>query len=261
MTMWTGRTVAGTIAALALAATVARADITAGGVDDPALGPGFAAQLSGEITARDVQALADARSLAEGTNVRMLMLNSPGGDVESALSIGRMVRALGITVIVPPGAECLSACVFILAAGVDRIPKGRVGIHRPYFLVPPGRDIGEALRRIEQDARDYLAEMNVPTRLAEDMFSIDPRDMEILDAERLRSYRLVGRDMVDREESALQLAEELGMTRQEYEAFAADINYRCTIFSGQRSALFDCIRTVAAEHGVPDASLLFGDGQ
>lgn len=259
--MWAGRTIAGTIAVLAMAATAARAEITAGTVDDPALGPGFAAQLSGEITAREVQALADAQSLAEGNNLRMLMLNSPGGDVQSALSIGRMVRALGMTVIVPPGAECLSACVFILAAGVDRIPKGRVGIHRPYFLVPPGRNIREALRQIEQDSRDYLAEMNVPTRLAEDMFSIDPREMEILNDEQLRAYRLNGRDMVDREESALRLAEELGMNRKEYEAFAGDLNYRCTIFSGQRSAMFDCIRDVAAEHGVPDASRLFGGGQ
>ncbi|MBP7002798.1 ATP-dependent Clp protease proteolytic subunit [Amaricoccus sp.] len=246
---------------MALSSIAASAEIIAGSVDDPALGRSFVAQLSGEITARDVEALAGARALAEATNVRMLMLDSPGGDVESALSIGRMVRALGITVIVPPGAECLSACVFILAAGADRIPKGRVGIHRPYFLVPPGRDIGEALRHIEQESRDYLAEMNVPARLAEDMFSIDPREMEILDDEQLRAYRLTGRDMVDREESALRLAEELGMSRQDYEAFAGDLNYRCAIFSGQRSALFDCIRTVAAAHGVPDASRLLGDGQ
>lgn len=249
--------IAGAIAVLVLATTAANAEITAGNVDDPALGPGFAAQLSGEIAPRDVETLAGAQALAEAANVRMLLLNSPGGDVESALRIGRMVRTLGITVIVPPGAECLSACVFILAAGADRIPKGRVGIHRPYFMAPPGRAIGEALRELEQESRDYLIEMNVPARLAEDMFSIDPRDMEFLDEEQLRDYRLTGRDMVDREESALRLAEELGMSRQEYEAFAADLNYRCTVFSGQRPALFDCIRTVATEHGVPDASRLF----
>lgn len=244
--------VAAAVAGLALAATGTMAEIVTQGGNDPTLGPIFVARLAGEIRPEDVEAMARAEGAFMAANVRLVLLDSPGGDLNSAMRIGRMIREVGARAIVPRGAECFSACVFVLAAGTDRIVDGTVGIHRPYFLVAPGGDVGATLLEIERIAREYLVEMNVPARLAEDMFSIDPRDMVVLDAERLREYRLVGRDIVAREEAALRMAESLGISRQAYEAFAADLNYRCTIFSGQRVALLDCIRAVATDHGLPD---------
>lgn len=253
---------ANAVAGLVLAATGTSAEVAVSDGNDPALGRGFVAQLFGDIRAQDVELLARAKGIAVSANVRIAFLDSPGGDVDSAMRIGRMMRALGFTAIVPSGAQCLSACVLVLAAGTDRIVEGAVGIHRPYFLAAPDGDVGTAMLDLEQAARDYFVEMNVPPRLAEDMFSVDPRDMVLLDAEKLRDYRLVGRDIVLREEQALRMAESLGMGRQAYEAFAADLNYRCTILSGQRAALFDCIRTVGAEHGVPPEMLeVFGSGR
>lgn len=250
------------VAGIAFTASGALAEITAGEVDDPTFGRGFVAEISGEISPQDAEAMARSTDLAAAAKVRFVFLDSPGGDLDSAMRIGRMLRAIEVTVIVPPGAECMSACVFILAAGTDRIVKGTVGIHRPYFLKSPEGDVGAAVLELERAAREYLIEMNVPARLADDMFSIDPRDMVLLDAEELRGYRLVGRDIVEREERSLRMAESLGISRKAYEAFAADLNYRCTIFSGNHAELFDCIRVVAADHGLPDETVrIFGGTQ
>ena len=70
----------------------------------------------------------------------MLLVDSPGGSVEPALAIGQLIRARGLDVAVgrieaghpTDDAQCASACVLLLAAGVGRSvgPDAAVGIHR-----------------------------------------------------------------------------------------------------------------------------------
>jgi hypothetical protein len=61
----------------------------------------------------------------------VLFPDSRGGSVSAAMAIGDAVRKTDLTVIVGPDDECSSACVLILAAGVQRRVVGRIGIHRP----------------------------------------------------------------------------------------------------------------------------------
>ena len=94
--------------------------------------------------------------LAARPTARLLLVHSPGGDVASAEAIGTMVRQRKLDVIVAatnpgncfdvpgnckPGAipeasirpgTCASACVQVLAGGVNRAVwlRGRVGVHR-----------------------------------------------------------------------------------------------------------------------------------
>ena len=74
---------------------------------------------------------------APGTQV---YLNSPGGNVGAAVSLGSMFRSRGVTAVVAgvtengvtvPGA-CYSACVYALVGASHRVVPGRsrVGIHR-----------------------------------------------------------------------------------------------------------------------------------
>ena len=62
-------------------------------------------------------------------------LNSPGGDVIEALRIGRLIRQKFMYTRVTSEAECASACVFVLQAGVLRVAAvgASVGVHRPKF--------------------------------------------------------------------------------------------------------------------------------
>ena len=51
------------------------------------------------------------------------------------MQIGATIRELPAQTVVDSGAECMSACIFILAAGVERLTfdGSRLGLHRPYF--------------------------------------------------------------------------------------------------------------------------------
>ena len=61
---------------------------------------------------------------------RILDLDSSGGQVESAIVAGDSIGESGWTIWVREGSICHSACVFVLAAGDNRLLSGKVGIHR-----------------------------------------------------------------------------------------------------------------------------------
>ena len=104
---------------------------------------------------------------------------------------------------------------------------------------------------MKAEAEAYLDEMNIPTRLVEDMFSVDPAAMRILTEAELGAYRLNSEDYVMREQRSQRNAAQNGMTREAYEIFRQDLNYSCTIFTGQPAPLEACVREVAARHGIP----------
>lgn len=65
-------------------------------------------------------------------------LDSPGGNVMEALSIGSEIRLRGFTTFVAGGKmQCYSACALIWIAGVRRymMPDARIGVHAAYEMV------------------------------------------------------------------------------------------------------------------------------
>ena len=59
----------------------------------------------------------------------IVLLDSPGGDGNAAMAIGRLLRAANAHVFVT--GQCASACIFLLASGVVRSAAAySVGIHR-----------------------------------------------------------------------------------------------------------------------------------
>lgn len=148
-----------------------------------------------------------------------LVVSSEGGDVNEAMRIGRFVRQKKMWVAVRPSdinGICLSSCIYILAAGVGKLPLGMIGIHRPYFPSRPNLEISEAIKSVLNESVEYFIEMNIPPSLAEDMFSIPPEEIKVLDDALLRKYRLDQSDMAYSEENDLRMAEYYGITRQEY---------------------------------------------
>lgn len=67
-----------------------------------------------------------------GTPIKVLFLNSDGGDVQESYSILKAVIENKISTVVLPDEECLSACVAVFAAGRERVltPTSSVGVHR-----------------------------------------------------------------------------------------------------------------------------------
>ena len=83
--------------------------------------PGSSARFASEIAAR-------------GEYVDMVQLDSPGGSVDDALAIGRLIRERGLSTRVADGALCASSCPIIFASGEARHAgrEAAVGVHQIY---------------------------------------------------------------------------------------------------------------------------------
>jgi hypothetical protein len=123
---------------------------------DPACGPDCPEWLSAEGRIGPGAAV-DLAGAIEGLNGRRLpiLIHSSGGSVPDAMAMGALIRAKGLAVAVARtlitdcptsapncrtgpgkaitgGATCVSACVLVLAGGVERLagPMPRIGVHQ-----------------------------------------------------------------------------------------------------------------------------------
>jgi hypothetical protein len=83
------------------------------------------------VTGEFTKGIAEAveQSLAATGSVRIVVLESPGGDVEEAMRIGRYIKQNGLETGV--ATECSSACTYSFIAGHERIllPGAQLGFH------------------------------------------------------------------------------------------------------------------------------------
>jgi hypothetical protein len=123
-------------------------------------------------------------------------LNSSGGDVSAAIELGEEVRKLSVLTALDDHAECLGACVLVLAAGVRRSPvPDRVGIYRlPDPKEPSPSRGGQKNAGPAKKVQVYLARMGMPDRLYKEMMQRSPDKMLVLDAARLKTFGLDGID-------------------------------------------------------------------
>jgi hypothetical protein len=151
-----------------------------------------------------------------------VQLYSRGGDVRTALNIGRQIRLLNATTVGPnlslkyPGSNsctsggaldqtvvyynpktgdgdddcmCASSCFLIWAGGVGR-NAGAMGVHRPRFDQQWYSKLDPATAEsyysaTTADIKKYLAEMDVPTETAALMFAYPSSGMYYLSAREL----------------------------------------------------------------------------
>jgi len=148
-------------------------------------------------------------------------LDSHGGSVFAAISLGRIIRQERVGMVsVRNNGQCLSSCVLILAGGLNR-PFGskNVGIHRPYLdTIHITTDEGQKrfYSGLEVTVKSYLAEVNVPESLYDMMMRTPPKRMRYLSEEELEYYNLSGLDTFHEEASTAKEALELGMTKSDY---------------------------------------------
>jgi ATP-dependent protease ClpP protease subunit len=133
----------------------------------------------------------------------IIHLDSPGGSVQTAFDIGRLLRSANAPVAIGPDKRCVSACVLILAGATGRLIDGRVGIHRPYFETPNTdvdfNDVQKVYNKMTEQIRAYLREMNVSDRLADDMMIVPPEKVRFLSSVELANYGLGLEDPVIKE--------------------------------------------------------------
>ena len=166
-------------------------------------------------------------------------IDSVGGDVDSALQLGRFFKKYKAGVSVSwTGTQlvknkfrvdttregyCLSSCVFILAGGVERNVEAqysKIGIHRPYFSDFDGNPSAEQVKiqrdKMLQKIRVYLDEMDINPQLADDMMSIPPNQIQYLTKNDLTRYRLNVADANNEESNIARLAHFHNISSAEY---------------------------------------------
>jgi hypothetical protein len=128
--------------------------------------------ISGEIVAGDYQRLL-GKILQDETRFlsqNKIILASDGGDVNEAIRIATLLKALYTSVVVGPlTGRCVSACFFIYAAAGQREVDGErlIGVNRPF--IEDSTAVGTENAALLQ-VRDFLRDNGVPNYLVEEMF-------------------------------------------------------------------------------------------
>lgn len=225
--------------------------------DDDVYGRVLTVGVFGTITANDSDVLLRAVSEVPDADIRIAILASDGGDLRAAMQMGRILRSQRFNAVISDGQSCLSACVFLLAASIGKTVNGNVGIHRPYFVAGSSGSVAEEIQQMKELSAAYFREMNIPDRLAEDMFSVDPAKIRILSPREMEDYRLNAKDFVAQETDIVRMMQEHGLSRAEYESLRADQDYYCRVFKGQNKRMQECVSGVAERHGVKMGGMEF----
>ena len=150
--------------------------------------------------------LADARKRSQqfslgGQPIVRVFLDSPGGQVQSAITMGRLLRASAAEVWVDRGNTCESACILVLSGGVSRnaVPSAKLGVHRPYFEKNQFARLSFAQSQkryaaLSTGVKDYLAEMGIADELYQTMMQVPSGEMQYLDQNTAERTALLGND-------------------------------------------------------------------
>lgn len=209
--------------------------------------------LSGRIDRDDYKRVSEAiRSfLDRGQDLDLTVyVNSVGGDVDTSIRIGRLLRKFDATVWVHSSAQCLSSCVFVLAGGDIKIVmnKASVGIHRPYIsdisVDPSYKDVRFLYSKTQEQARKYLEDMNISPILIDEMFSIPPESIRLLSKAELERFGLNRPDPIRQEMRDISAARRLGISREDYLRRRGRLDIVCDVYRGDSAKMDMCIADV-----------------
>ncbi len=159
------------------------------------IAPGDAARLDALLREQNA-----APCLAEGLCPfsSVLALESPGGSLEAALELARLVRRYQIITYIPAEATCASSCAFVFFAGYSdyegvfhprRIVHAgsRLGLHRPVVPLTAGsyadqqvEQIIDLIDTVKAEAVRQFSAARVPLHFLEQMYATSPDGMAYL---------------------------------------------------------------------------------
>lgn len=128
------------------------------------------------------------------SGARVIVFNSPGGSVGTAIQLGRMIRAAGLDTLQIRQLQCASACSLAFLGGVRRVAEtGSIGVHRASFDMNSGMSADEAVAQIQAGTAQvmaYMTEMGVDPKLMQVALSYDRSDMRYLSASEMADLRV-----------------------------------------------------------------------
>ena len=210
------------------------------------INPGFS-----ELVAR-LAVVADARRISR----RILDLDSSGGQVEAAIVAGDRIGESNWTIWVREGSVCHSACVFVLAAGDNRLVSGKVGIHRMMRISSKATsraELNRELHEVYDNVKDYLQRNGVAVGVADLMMTVPNRSLRLLTAEELRQFGLDGTNAVQDDLERIKQMRKCGdaFVRRK-DAFLVAFDQECKREGSELEAVNSCGQALKQRFGFPD---------
>jgi hypothetical protein len=134
--------------------------------------------VSGEIGAASANWFRDRLNAAHLSAGDIVLLSSPGGELNQAVIMGEIIRSLGLATAVGVAdasghvrpAYCASACVLVYAGGKTRygVEGSMLGVHQ-FEATTPMRDPVAATQRVAGQLLSYMTRMGVSSAVVEAM--------------------------------------------------------------------------------------------
>ena len=191
-----------------------------------------------------------------GIHKRILDLDSSGGQVESAIVAGDSIGESNWTIWIREGSVCHSACVFVLAAGDNRLVSGKVGIHRMMRISSKATSRAELnleLQEVYDNVRNYLQRNGVAVGVADLMMTVPNRSLRLLTSEELRQYGLDGTNAVQDDLERIKQMRACGddFVRRK-DAFLVAFDQQCKREGAELDTVNACGQTLKRDYGFPD---------
>jgi hypothetical protein len=214
----------------------------------------YSGRIDGGFTelVRRVSAMAQRMDLPE----HLLDLDSAGGHVEEAIRAGDAMAGAGWTVRIRQDANCLSACVLVLAAADDRVVRGNVGVHRlmrDHSNATSRAELNDELRNVNAMVRDYFERHGVALAVADLMMTVPNRRLRLLTPDELDEYGLSGRNAAQDDLERIVIRRKCGedfMRRRD--AFQRQFEARCGIDERPWEDVTRCGLELREAYGFPD---------
>lgn len=152
--------------------------------------------VSGDFAFQDDLTVFEA--LARSNASVAITFQSPGGNIQKAMELGRLIRRLGLSTVQFRAVECASACSLAFLGGVIRYAEpGSIGVHKSSFSGDFAGNTEDAVSGIQQVTADiitYMIEMGVDPALLQLSLQYDSDDIRYLSRSEMAKFKVTTSD-------------------------------------------------------------------
>lgn len=218
------------VASLILSCSLAHAKVT---LQPVACMKAHTIKITGTVLKEDLENFQQVLDEVEQKRLKLHMnaiqLDVGGGDPDIARSMGRLIRAKKLNTFVAPNDSCVSACVYLAIAGIDRMVYGSILVHRLMLVRDDlsNESIRQAIKEHRQDDAQYIAEMDVSALLAEAIHLTPNWGLRRLTKDEVKHWGIFGADPVHEAIMFQRAAQATGLTKTKFKGAYLDALDEC----------------------------------
>jgi hypothetical protein len=190
-------------------------------------------KISGTVLKEDLvkfeQVLDEVERKRRKLHMNAIQLDVGGGDPEIAQSMGRLIRAKKLNTFLAPNDRCVSACVYLAIAGMDRMIYGSILLHRLMLINDHLSEdsIKQAIKEHRKEATEYIAEMDGSVLLAEAIHFTPNWGLRRLTKDEVQHWGIFGADPVHEAIMFQRGAQATGLSKAKFNAAYVDALEEC----------------------------------